>query len=62
MASVPFNGTEDENLAVGYIAVFSLVFFVGTLIIDLPSLIAVCVGHTVPTRRTSVYNDGLQRS
>jgi hypothetical protein len=62
MASAPFNGTEDENLAVGYIAAFILVFCVGTLIIYLPSLIAVCAGHTVPTRRTSVYNDGLQRS
>lgn len=28
MASAPFNGTDDENLAVGYIAVFILVFSV----------------------------------
>lgn len=28
MASAPFNGTNDENLAVGYIACFLLVFYV----------------------------------
>lgn len=28
MASAPFNGTDDENLAVGYIACFLLVFYV----------------------------------
>ncbi|KAG2052187.1 auxin efflux carrier [Suillus hirtellus] len=28
MASAPFNGTDDENLAVGYVAVFMLVFYV----------------------------------
>ena len=28
-ANAPFNGTQDENLAVAYIAVFILVFFVG---------------------------------
>ncbi|KAG2098716.1 auxin efflux carrier [Suillus discolor] len=27
-ASAPFNGTNDENLAVGYIAVFMLVFYI----------------------------------
>ncbi|KAG1817863.1 auxin efflux carrier [Suillus variegatus] len=27
-ASAPFNGTDDENLAVGYIAVFMLVFYI----------------------------------
>jgi hypothetical protein len=32
MASNPFNGAQDENLAVGYIAAFILVFSVSTLI------------------------------
>jgi hypothetical protein len=34
MASAPFNGTDDENLAVGYIAVFILVFSVRILIMS----------------------------
>jgi len=28
MASAPFNGTEDENLAVAYLSVFVLVYIV----------------------------------
>jgi auxin efflux carrier family protein len=28
-AAAPFNGTEDQNLAVAYIAAFVLVFMVG---------------------------------
>lgn len=63
MASAPFNGAQDENLAVGYIGVFLLVFCVSILIIIyLPSLTAMCVGHNVPSWRTPVRNDGLQWS
>jgi hypothetical protein len=31
MASAPFNGVDDENLAIAYISMFVLIFLVGFL-------------------------------
>ncbi|KAG1859870.1 hypothetical protein C8R48DRAFT_774588 [Suillus tomentosus] len=34
MAAAPFNGTDDENLVVGYIAVFMLVWSISISVIS----------------------------
>jgi hypothetical protein len=59
-ASAPFNGVDDENLAIAYISMLILVFFVrpppracSVDNVDFPQ------GHSLPPRRISHHFQGL---
>lgn len=59
MASSPFNGTQDENLAVAYLAAFLLVFCVGADLLRLDNTITYSLlGHAFYDGDCAVVRDG----